>query len=67
MRPLESGDWGNEKHLRLRTVALSFAEVCYSNQPFPIIVRETRAGQTRELRQSDPLWKRHFTLFTAGR
>jgi len=48
-------------------VALSFAEVCYSNQPFPIIVRETRAGQTRELRQSDPLWKRHFTLFTAGK
>ncbi|MCY3019510.1 MAG: glycosyl hydrolase family 28-related protein, partial [Planctomycetota bacterium] len=48
-------------------VALSFAEVCYTNQPFPIIVRETRAGQTKELRQSDPLWKRHFTLFTAGK
>ena len=43
--------------------ALSFAEVCYSGEPFPIIVRETQKGVTRELKQEDPRWKGFFSLY----
>jgi hypothetical protein len=48
-------------------VALSFCEVCYNGQPFPVIVRETRGGQTKEMTKDDPLWRGHFTLFTSGK
>ena len=41
--------------------------MCYTDKPFPVIVRETRGGQTKEIKQSDPLWQRHFTLFTSGK
>lgn len=47
-------------------VALSFAEVCYSGQPFPIIVHETRGGSVREIKQDDPKWRGSFTLFHSG-
>ncbi len=47
-------------------VALSFAEVCYSGQPFPIIIHETRGGAVREIKQDDPLWRGSFTLFHSG-
>lgn len=46
--------------------ALSFCEVCYSGDPFATIMRETRGGQTKEMKKDDPLWRGHFTLFTSG-
>jgi len=46
--------------------AFSFSEVCYSGDPFATIVRETRGGETREMKLTDPAWGGHFTLFTAG-
>ena len=46
--------------------ALTFAEVCYTNKPFPIIVQETRNGVTKTIKKDDPLWRGHFTLYTAG-
>ncbi len=47
-------------------VALSFAEVCYTGEPFPIIVHETRGGSVREIKQDDPLWRGSFPLFHSG-
>jgi len=46
--------------------SISFAEVCFSDRPFSLIVREVRGGQTREMRRDDPRWGRAFTLLTAG-
>ena len=46
--------------------ALSFAEVCYSGDPFTTIVRQTQAGRTQEMSRDDARWGGHFTLFTAG-
>jgi hypothetical protein len=46
--------------------SFSFCEVCYTGKPFPLIVRETRNGVTREMANTDPAWGRYFTLFTAG-
>ena len=46
--------------------SLSFSEVCYSGHPFPIIVRETRGGETREIKKAAPEWGGLFTLFTSG-
>ena len=46
--------------------ALSFSEVCYTGQPFDTIVRETRGGETREMKKAAPEWGGHFTLFTSG-
>lgn len=44
----------------------SFAEICFNNDPFRHIVRETRDGQTRDLRLGDSLWKGCFTLYSAN-
>jgi hypothetical protein len=44
----------------------SFAEVCFNNDPFTHIVRETRRGETRELRRGDAAWKGFFTLYSAN-
>ena len=44
----------------------SFAEVCFNNDPFTHIVRETRREQTRELRRGDAAWKGFFTLYSAN-
>lgn len=46
--------------------AISFAEVCYSGDPFTTIVRATQAGRTQEVTRDDPRWGGHFTLLTAG-
>jgi len=46
--------------------SFSFCEVCYTDKPFPFIVREIRKGVTREMDKADPAWGRHFTLFTAS-
>ncbi len=45
--------------------SLSFSEVCYSGQPFPIIMEETQNGVTKIIRQEDPLWAGCFTLYTS--
>lgn len=47
-------------------VSISFAEVNYTGDPFATIVRETRGAITREMKNTDPAWHGHFTLFTAG-
>jgi hypothetical protein len=47
-------------------VSLTFSEVCYSGKPFTTIVRELRGGAAREVQHTDPVWGRHFPLFTAG-
>ena len=46
--------------------AFSFAEVCYSGDPFTVIVRETRGAETRDMTMADPRWAGHLTLLTAG-
>ena len=46
-------------------LALSFGEVCWGDQYYRIIVRETHAGATRELRSDDPRWGRAMALFTS--
>ena len=46
--------------------AFSFAEVCYSGDPFTVVVRETRGAETREMTMADPRWAGHLTLLTAG-
>ena len=47
--------------------ALSFAEVCYTGAPIPIIVRETQSGTTKEIRQEDPRWQGFFSLYLTKR
>ncbi len=47
-------------------VAITFAEVNYTGDPFATIVRETRDGVVREMINTDLRWGGHFTLFTAG-
>ncbi len=46
--------------------SFSFSEVCYSGDPFAVVVRETRGGVTREMTAADPRWAGHLTLLTAG-
>ena len=46
--------------------SFSFSEVCYSGDPFAVVVRETRDGVTRETTAADPRWAGHLTLLTAG-
>ena len=46
--------------------SFTFGEVNYTGDPFATVVRETRGGQTREMKNTDPAWAGHFTLFTAG-
>lgn len=46
--------------------AFSFGEVCYSGDPFTVVVRETRGAETREMTMADPRWAGHLTLLTAG-
>ena len=46
--------------------SLRFSEVCYSGQPYDTIVRETRGGETREMKKAAPDWGGLFTLFTSG-
>ena len=46
--------------------AITFAEVCYSGKPFPVIVQETRKGVTKIIKKEDPLWRGHFTLYSTG-
>lgn len=45
------------------TVSLSFAEVCYSGDPFATLLRETRKGVTKSLPRTDPLWTGAFVLY----
>ncbi len=47
--------------------ALSFSEVCDTEQPFETIVRETQGGETREMKKTAPEWGGHFTLYTSGK
>jgi hypothetical protein len=47
-------------------LAASFSEVNFTGDPFAVVVRETRNGETKEIKLDDPRWGRHFTLFTAG-
>jgi len=47
--------------------SISFAEVCFTGKPFPIVARETRDGRTQEIRADDPRWRGAFALLTAGR
>jgi len=42
------------------------SSVCYSGDPFAVVVRETRGGVTREMTAADPRWAGHLTLLTAG-
>lgn len=46
--------------------SISFSETCFTGTPFPLIVREIRNGETREMRQSDPRWGGYFSLFTSS-
>ncbi len=46
--------------------SFSFSEVCYSGDPFTVIIRETRGGETREMTLADPRWAGHLTLLTEG-
>ena len=45
--------------------SLSFSEICFSGQPFPIIMQETQNGVTRTIEQGDPRWGSCFTLFSS--
>ena len=46
--------------------SFSFAETCFTGKPYPLVVREIRKNETRELKAGDPRWGGHFTLFTSG-
>jgi len=46
--------------------AITFAEVCFTDDPFATIVRETQGGVTRELTADDPRWRRHLTLYRSA-
>jgi hypothetical protein len=41
-------------------LALTFAEICFNNDPYTTLLSETRGGQTRSLPRTDRRWKGVF-------
>jgi hypothetical protein len=48
------------------SLSASFAEVCYSGDPFATLLRETRRGITKILERTDPRWTGRFGLYEAA-
>ncbi len=47
-------------------VAITVAEVNFSFDSYPVVVRQTKNGETREITRDDPRWGGSFALFTSG-
>nr|MBA3685287.1 discoidin domain-containing protein [Planctomycetota bacterium] len=45
----------------------TLGEVCWDDRFYRVIVRETRAGETRDFTADDPKWQRNLALFTTGK
>lgn len=49
------------------SASVAFTEVCFTGRPFTLIARETRGGETRDLRHDDPRWGGAFTRLNLGK
>lgn len=53
--------------VRDATFSATFGEVCFTGDPYQVIVRDERGGQVKELGKDDPRYGRSLTLFTTPR